>query len=180
MPSHNAGAWERTANLQAVIALVLANYGRFIAYGVAVLAVASTIWLHGYGRGVQKLYDFQVAQATEAVKVIVKQGAVTERVVTKFIKVQGRTRVITNTIEKEVVKYAAQNTTSCLDTDWGRLHDAAATRAFPEATGPADGASGAPTAAAALETATGNYAKHHACVDRLDALQEWVKAQAEL
>ena len=161
-----------------MLAFVIANYGRFIAYGVAAIAVASTIWLHGYGRGVQKLYDFQVAQATEAVKVIVKQGAVTEKVVTKYVKVQGRTRVITNTIEKEVVRYAAQNTTSCLDTDWGRLHDAAAAGAVSEAPGPADGTAGAPKAADALETVTANYAACNRNADRLTALQEWVTEQS--
>ena len=160
-----------------MIALVLANYGRFIAYGVAVLAVASTIWLHGYGRGVQKLYDFQVAQATEAVKIIVKQGAVTVKVVEKYIKGRDRVRVITNTIEKEVVKYAAQNTTSCLDTDWGRLHDAAA-GAVSEAPGAADGATGAPKAAAAIETVTANYAACHRNADKLEALQFWVMEQS--
>ena len=160
-----------------MIAFVIANYGRFIAYGVAVLAVASTIWLHGYGRGVQKLYDYQVAQATEAVKVIVKQGAVTERIVTKYVKVQARTRVITNTIEREVVRYAESNPSSCLDTDWGRLHDAA-TGAISEAPLHPDGAAGAPKAAAAIDTITANYAACNRNADRLTALQEWVMEQA--
>ena len=162
-----------------MLAFVIANYGRFIAYGVAALAVASTIWLHGYGRGVQKLYDYQVAQATEAVKVIVKQGAVTERVVTKYVKVQGRTRVITNTIEREVVRYAAQNTTSCLDTDWGRLHDAAAIGAVSEAPGAADGATGAPKASAAIQTITENYGACHRNAEKLTALQQWVLLQSQ-
>ena len=163
-----------------MIAMLLGNWQRIALYAVVILFALSTAAGIGYHRGVKQLWDYQVEQAKEAVKVVVKQGAVTERIVTKYVKVQGRTRVITNTVEREVVKYADTNTGSCLDAAWGRLHDAAATRAFPEAPGPSDGASGAPTAAAALETTTGNYAKHHACVDRLDALQEWVKAQAEL
>lgn len=33
------------------------------------------------------------------------------------------------------------------------------------------------TAHNALSTVTDNYARHHACADRLDSLQEWVKGQ---
>lgn len=34
------------------------------------------------------------------------------------------------------------------------------------------------SAAEALPTITANYAKHNACADRADALQEWVRDQA--
>ena len=40
--------------------------------------------------------------------------------------------------------------------------------------------SGAPKAAEALDAVTANYARHHACADRADALQAWVKEQAEV
>jgi hypothetical protein len=43
-------------------------------------------------------------------------------------------------------------------------------RALPEG-------SASPTAADALATVTANYARHHRCGDRLDALQEWVRGQ---
>jgi hypothetical protein len=36
----------------------------------------------------------------------------------------------------------------------------------------------APGAAQALQTVTENYARHHRCADRADALQEWVRGQA--
>lgn len=35
-----------------------------------------------------------------------------------------------------------------------------------------------PTAAQALATVTGNYARHHRCADTADALQAWVRGQA--
>ncbi len=35
-----------------------------------------------------------------------------------------------------------------------------------------------PSAAQALQTVTDNYARHHRCADRADALQEWVRGQA--
>ena len=37
-----------------------------------------------------------------------------------------------------------------------------------------------PTAADALTTVTANYARHHRCGDRLDALQGWVSNQAKI
>jgi hypothetical protein len=35
----------------------------------------------------------------------------------------------------------------------------------------------ATTAHNALSTVADNYARHHACADRLDAMQEWVRSQ---
>lgn len=39
---------------------------------------------------------------------------------------------------------------------------------------------GAPRAAEALATVTANYAAHHRCADRADALQDWVLQQYEV
>lgn len=38
----------------------------------------------------------------------------------------------------------------------------------------------ATTASHALEAVTDNYARHHRCADRADALQSWVKEQAKV
>ena len=35
-----------------------------------------------------------------------------------------------------------------------------------------------PSASQTLQTVTRNYARHHQCADRADALQEWVRGQA--
>src|SRR3990167_2482120 len=160
------------------LAFIAGNWQRFAAYGVVAIFALSAAAAFGYHRGVKKLWDYQVEQAKEAVKVVVKQGEVTERVVTKFIKGQERVRIITNTIEKEVVRY--ENTTNCLDVRWGRLHDAAATRTLPTAPGPADAAAGAPTAFASIETVSSNYAACHRNTDKLTALQEWLAEQAKV
>jgi len=68
----------------------------------------------------------------------------------------------------------------CLDPAWRLLHDAAALNAVPGDPGTADGAGGAPPAAAALSTVTANYSACHRTADRLDALQRWVREQSAI
>ena len=163
-----------------IVNFLTGNWTRLIIYGALALAAIAVIWGHGYHKGVQRLWDYQVEQAQQAVKIIVKQGTVTERVVTKYIKVQAKAQIIERTIEKEVVRYAQDHPGLCLDHQWRRLHDAAALGAIPQPATPADGASGAPEAATALQTVTENYARCLRTATRLDALQEWVEAQKSL
>jgi hypothetical protein len=116
---------------------------------LAVTAVAAGVWFHGYSSGRDKLDDYIGQQAIAATRVIIKQGAVTERVVTKYIKVKGDTQVVTETVEKEVVRYAETNPAGiCLDPDWQRLHDGAALNTLPAAAGGAAGGLRAPAAPA--------------------------------
>jgi hypothetical protein len=58
---------------------------------VIALLAAALLELDGYRRGERKLWEYQAAQAKAAVPAIVKQGATTERVVTKY---RDRVRVI--------------------------------------------------------------------------------------
>ena len=166
--------------LASIAGVLLGNWQRLAIYGLlATIALgAAAGW--GYMRGVERLYAYQADQARQAVRILVKQGEATERVVVKYVKVAGATRTVTQTVEKEVIRYVDQNPGSCLDHRWGVLHDAAASNTLPPGPGPADGASGAPTAAETLETVTGSYAACHRTADRLEALQAWVKAQAEV
>lgn len=127
--------------------------------------------------GTQKLLDYQGKEATQAVKVRTLQGAATERVVTRYVKVKGDTQVVTETITKEVVRYADANPGTCLDAGWRLLHDAASANTVPDPGLKPDATAGAPTAAAALETVTGNYAACWRNANRLDALQGWVREQ---
>ncbi len=162
----------------AVPSLLTGPYGLLIKWGV-IAALASSFaaffWIKGDEHGTQKLVDYVGRQATESVRIARGRDVVTERVVTEFVKVQGRTRTVTETIEKEVIKYA--NASDCLDAEWRRLHDNAALDAVPDAGRKADGEGGAPTAAAALGTVTKNYAGCNRTADRLDALQTWVRQQ---
>ena len=85
--------------------------------------------------------------AAAAVKIVVKQGAVTEKIVRQYVKVAGATQVVTQTVEKEVVKYAQANPGLCLDTGWRLLHDRAAANAVPDPAGRPDGGLRTPPAA---------------------------------
>lgn len=142
--------------------------------------------LVGFGLGGKYVYgkwlDEKAAQAVQAVKIVTRQGAVTERVLTQYRdRVQVREGA-TTTIEKEVTKYVESKplALACmLDVRWMRLHDAAAAGAVPPPATAADAAPGTVTAAAALPVVTGNYATCGRNADRLDALQAWVRGQYE-
>lgn len=126
--------------------LLLGGWQRILLYGAVAAAVCAGLIGYGYHKGVQRLWEYQAAQARETVRIVTKQGKVTEKVVTKYVKVAGETQVVTNTIEKEVVRYAEKNPGACLDDDWRRLHDAAASNTLPKPAAPADGAVRAPGA----------------------------------
>lgn len=153
---------------------------RVLVYGLLAALFTACGFLEGYRRGELKLFDYQAKEAAATLVVVTKQGKVTEKVITKYVKVQGETRIVTETIEKEVVRYAEANPGYCLDAAWGRLHDRAAANTLSEPTGLADGAERAPTAAGALEAVTASYAACHRTADKLDGLQAWVKAQAKV
>ena len=140
-----------------------------------VAAFGAFAWFKGNEHGTQKLIDYQAAQAKEAVRIVTKRGEVTTQVVTKYIKVAGETKVVTQEVEKEVVRYA--NHTGCLDVVWRRLHDAAALNRIPDT---ATGTDAAPSASESLTTVTTNYASCNATADRLDGLQNWVREQQKV
>ena len=159
-----------------LLGFLVGGWQRWIIYGALLLAALAVAAGWGYHRGVLKLYDYQVKQAQQAVKIIVKQGEVTERVVTKFIKVKTEAIIVEKIVEKEVTRYAESNPGYCLDPQWRVLHDRSA-GAIPKAGPEPDGTSGAPLAAEALQTVTENYARCIRTANRLDALQAWVTEQ---
>ena len=157
-----------------LISFFTGGLGRWIVLAVIVGSALAFAREHFINIGRQQvLAENQKA----AIKIVTKQGTVTERIVNHYIKVKGDTQIVTQTVEKEVVKYADANSGYCLDADWRRLHDSAALNTVPDAGQQVDGASGAPTAATALQTVTENYARANRTADRLDALQDWVRQQ---
>lgn len=132
---------------------------------------------YGYHRGIRNLWEYQAEQARAAVPVIVKQGAVTERVVVKYrdriVKVKGDTEFIT----KEIVRYVPASADPVLPAGWVLLHDAAATRAVPPAPDGVDVAAPAVAASQALEGVVWNYGACHATEAQLLELQAWVREQ---
>lgn len=104
-------------NLQALALKVLAAL-------LLVLASMITGCVFGVRLEGKKHAEYVAAEARQAVAVVVKQGAVTERVVTRFVKVEAAREAVAATIANEVAN--APDTGACLDTDWRRLHDRAA------------------------------------------------------
>jgi hypothetical protein len=151
---------------------------------LAIVALVAAVWGHGYVKGNQhgtaKLDNYIAKQAIESQKILRGQETITEKVIVQYREVAGKTEVVTNTVEKEVIRYEATNTTACLDPDWRRLHDAAALNRLPEPAGGVDGAGGTPLASEALTAVTENYARANRTADRLDYLQAWVTQQQQL
>jgi hypothetical protein len=158
-------------------AFLIANWQRFAIYGVLAFAALTIAAGLGYHQGVKRLWDYQVDQARAAVKIVIKQGAITERVVTEYVQIKGKSEVVEKIIEKEVVKYVDKNPGLCLDTEWRRLHDASVDTIPGTATGTDDTGGTAPTAAETLKTVTENNARCIRNTDRLTALQKWVSEQ---
>ena len=159
-----------------ILGFFTSGIGRWVVLSVIVLAALGFIRTHLINEGrSQVLAENRVAAA----KIVVKQGAVSERVVIKYNQVESKTEEVVRYVDREVVKYAEHNTGLCLDAEWRVLHDRAA-NAVPDPTGRTDAASGAPSAAEALETVSQNYARANRTADRLDALQEWINQQGKV
>lgn len=156
---------------------VLGNWQRFAVYALIASLAAGMFELDGYRRGVQKLYDYQVEQAKAAIPVIIRQGTVTEKVVTKYrdriVQVKGTTEFI----EKEITRYVPPSADPVLGDGWVRLHDAAASGSFSEASPGIDAAAPAIAASQALKGIVGNYGSCHATEVQLVMLQLWVAQQ---
>jgi hypothetical protein len=151
---------------------------RWLVWGVVIASAVSVVWMHGYSRGERKLFEYQAEQARAAVPVIVRQGAVTERVVVKY-----RTRLVevqaaTVTITREIPRHVPPAVDPMLPVGWLLLHDAAA-RAVPPAPGGVDVTSPGARASQAIETVAGNYGACHANAEQLNGLQAWVREQFE-
>lgn len=162
-----------------MIDLFIGNWQRVVAYGVVFLAVASSVWMHGYSRGERKLYEYQAEQARAAVPVIVKQGAVTEKIITKYRTKVVEVKAAAEVITKEIVRYVPPAADPVLGLGWLRLHDAAALGAVSQAPPGADVTTPAIAASQALAGVVGNYGTCHGTEQQLLALQQWVAHQYE-
>ena len=145
---------------------------------LAVAAAAGLIFFKGYQYGRGALDDYIGKQAVEAVRIITKRGEVTEKIVTRYIKVKGETQVVEKTIEKEVIRYVDANLDRFpLSRGAVVLHDSAAANTVPDTALSTDGTASGVEAAALVKTASENYAEYHKTADRMRALQAWVLEQ---
>lgn len=149
-------------------------------YAVAALLGLGLFYGHlRYNAGqadVQAAFDaYKADQAKKAASVAVKQQAVTERVVTKYVDRIQVVREKGATIIQRIPQYVPS--TACpLPGGFRLLHDSAALGTLPDAAALPDAA---PVPAdTAAETVVRNYTTCHATEEQLTALQEWVRAQA--
>lgn len=113
--------------------------------GLIVLSAFAGGYLKGYASGRDKLDDYIGAQAVAAVQVVTRQGAVTEKVVTRYVKVAGETETVVKEVERKVIDYAMANPDGlCLDGNWRVLHDAAVAGSGSRAPSSPDGGLRAP------------------------------------
>lgn len=136
--------------ITALAALLPTAQVRWVIAAALFAAALAFAWFQGYSTGRDKLDDYIGQQAVAAVAIVTRQGKVTERVITEYVTVTvPRTELVTQTVEKEVIRYAEANPTGlCLDPDWRRLHDAAAANAVSDGSGRAPGGVRAPAAPA--------------------------------
>lgn len=86
--------------LLSIFGFAAGNWQRLAIYGLLIAGAAAACAGWGYMKGVERLYTYQADQARQAVKIVVKQGEATERVVVRYVKVRGATQVITQTVER--------------------------------------------------------------------------------
>jgi hypothetical protein len=163
-----------------VIALLLGNYGRFIAYGVVIVAALTVAEMHGYYRGKTLLYEYQAEQAKAAVRVVVKQGAVTEKIVTQYRDRVRWVREVPQIIEKEIVRYVPPSADPVLPLGWVLLHDSAAVGQIPQATAGVDVAAPGIAASQAVKGVIENYGACKQTALQLVTLQGWIEAQYQV
>lgn len=160
--------------------MLVLGWQRYAVYGALALALLAVAWVHGYSRGERKLWEYQAEQAKAAVPIIVKQGETTERIVTRWREKAAEVKVVTQTVEKEVVRYVPPSADPVLGLGWVYLHDAAAVGAVPKPAEGVDVSSPALASSEALRGVVGNYGTCHATALQLMALQEWVRSQYQV
>ena len=172
---------------QSVLSGIGASYVNPLLLRWLVLAViVAAAGVAGFVSGQRSVYalwlEEQGRQAAEATRIATARGEATVKVITKY-----RDRVTeragqTQTVEKEVVRYVESKplALACrLDSEWVRIHDAAA-GAVPESPPGTDAPAGAFTAVTALSAVAANYGACLRTADRLEWLQAWVRSQMEV
>ena len=158
---------------------ILIGWQRWLAYGAVLMAALAVAEIHGYYRGKALLFDYQAKQAVEAVKVVVKQGAVTDKIVTKYRDRVRWVREPAQVITKEIPVYVPASADPVLPRGWGMLHDAAAAGTVPQAAAGADVSAPDVAASQALRSVVANYTTCHETELQLVTLQAWVQMQYE-
>ncbi len=143
------------------------------------LALFMAGWAKGVAHEQRTQLDAQRDAAVQIVQVERKQAAVSQQVVQRHEAGRARDRMVTKTIEREVIRYvqATSNNDCRIDRDWLRLHTAAVMSADPDSPRVADATATSATAGDVLATDASNYAACHETTRQLVDLQAWLQAQ---
>ena len=91
-------------------------YGPLIKYGIMIaLAVSLCVGLIAYGSHRKQLeWDASIAkQAIESASQVIAQAVNTAKVEVRYIEKQAKTKIVTQTIEKEVIRYVDSPAKKC-------------------------------------------------------------------
>jgi hypothetical protein len=152
---------------------------KWIVIGLLMVLAYGVGQIQGRGAVHEEWREEQAKSALEATRVITRQGEATEKVVTLYREKKGAVQVVTQTVEKEVVRYVPESHDPVLPFGWRMLHDAAASGALPETTYGIDVAARDIKASAAARAVIGNYGTCHENALQLQALQDWIRKMYE-
>lgn len=161
------------------ISSVLDNYVVPVWLKYVVVAVLLTVvWGHGYVKGQANAYN-SVANATS--KVVMLQGKVTTKVITKYIKQKAKQAPVEEQIKKEGQSYAIQfpNDTYTFNNEYVRLFNQSVTGSISSLSSGTDGESSGVTIADSLEVGINNNTVARQWKDRALTCEGWAKAQEE-
>lgn len=157
--------------------LILPWWAKWVAAGALAAALFGFGWFKGSEHWHGVLIDERAKALTEGVRITGARKDVTVQVITRYLPAAAQQQVVTQIIEKEVVRYVPADTPP-LPAGFRVLHDAAATGSLPGATPGAD--AGPVPAQEATATITANYGTCRADQLRLQYLQEWVTKQGKV
>ena len=162
-----------------LLSFVLPSWAKYAAIAVACLALVAFGFVKGDEHGTKKLITYQEQQHLASMKVVVRQGAVTEKIVTKYQTITKTVKEKGDVITQQVPVFIdKKQDESCFVSNGVRIvHDAAASNEIPAPPGPHNGESSGLTLSTTLGTVTQNYAVYHEVATRLTACQEWIRGQ---
>ena len=128
-----------------MIAFFAGPLGRWAIVGILCAAAGIYGWVKGNAHGTAKLDAYVFAQMQEETRIAGVRVKVTREVVTRYIEKAGKTEIQIREVKMGVENYARTNPDGlCIDAEWTRLHNAAASGAVPASGLHIDGALRAP------------------------------------
>lgn len=154
--------------------LILPSYIKYIAYGALAVATFS----YGYIKGQSNAFDNQV---TTSEKVIIKQGKVTTKIITKYIKVKEEQDKTDEEIKNEGQAYGIKFPSDYyFNNEYVRLHDSSVTGKLSTLSSGDAGQTSGVSVARQLEVAINNNIAGRQWKERAQLCEEWAKEQEEL